>query len=81
MDSLRQVITDLKSDGYSVVQTEAKLTGKTYILDHQCVDMLAFPYDQREAIEEHNLVKEGHIVLQVRGTLFHSQAFKKGLGL
>ena len=45
--------------------SEAKLTGKTYILDHQCTDMQAFSYDQREAMEDHWLVKEGHIILQV----------------
>jgi hypothetical protein len=62
MDS---VTKQLQDEGFIEIQSESKLSGKTYKLDNQCTDMLAFPFEIRDAIEQHMLVEEGHLVLQV----------------
>ena len=62
---MESVLKQLRDDGYIEVPSETKLLGKTYKLDNQCTDMLAFPYETRDVIEQHMLVEEGHIVLQV----------------
>lgn len=57
-DKLRQI-------GYVEVDTDEELTGKTYITDRHCYDVIFFPCDQRDFMESCSLVKDGYVVIQV----------------
>lgn len=62
-------MTDLKEKlrnaGYVEVETEEELTGKTYTTDRHCYDVIFFPCDQRDFLENCSLVKDGYVVAQV----------------
>lgn len=63
--SIRTVTNELLTDGFSRVETIEDLTGRTFMADHQCFDVLFFPGDLLSCFEEHALVRNSHIVLQV----------------
>ena len=61
------VTGSFKDDGYRLVDTEIPLEGQVFYTDTHCVDVLVFPPDSRDFIQEHELFQKGHIVMQVRG--------------
>lgn len=52
-------------EGYSEVLSEELLVGRTYMLDHQCPDIIVFSHDERDEIESHRLVTDCQLVIQV----------------
>ncbi|KAK2148932.1 hypothetical protein LSH36_474g02021 [Paralvinella palmiformis] len=62
--SMETVLNQLRDEDFVEVQSDTKLSGKSYMLDNQCTDMIIFSYDQRDNIEQHMLVQDGHLVLQ-----------------
>lgn len=47
------------------MENEDDLDGKTYYLDIHCTDLIGFAADQREYLEESELIQNGRIVIQV----------------
>ena len=68
---VRTVLERLELAGFVAVPCADRLVGKTYLLDHQCDDLIAFPAELRPSIEGHPLVQQGYLVLQVSGS-FHT---------
>lgn len=66
---METVLNQLRDEDFVEVQSDTKLSGKSYMLDNQCTDMIIFSYDQRDNIEQHMLVQDGHLVLQVRSAV------------
>lgn len=62
---MEDVLDKLVSYGFTRVDSEAQLSGRTYYLDHQCSDMVCFAFEEREHLEKHDLIGEGHLVIQV----------------
>ena len=60
------VVSKLSDDGYEQLTGEEEPEGKRYMVDTRCTDLLCFAGDQRHFLEEHALIKSGHIVIQVR---------------
>jgi len=56
---------ELESSGIRQVMSEEELTGRTFMLDTHCHDLLLFPGDLLCALEQHRLVEQCHLVLQV----------------
>ena len=65
------VVERLEVAGFISVHCPDRLVGKTYLLDHQCDDLIAFPSELRQSIEDHPLVQQGYLVLQVRDAAVH----------
>ena len=49
------------------VEQEDQLSGKTYYVDTHCSDLLAFSADQRDFLEQSDLIQNGELVVQVSG--------------
>ncbi|ELT91030.1 hypothetical protein CAPTEDRAFT_220169 [Capitella teleta] len=62
--SMDDVLGHLIGIGFERVDSESKLAGRTYYLDHQCNDMICFPYEEREPLEAHFLVTDNLLVVQ-----------------
>ena len=63
--SLDTVISHLKDEHYTLIAPEDILEGRVFCVDSHCSDMLVFPPDSRDFILEHDLLHNGHIVMQV----------------
>ena len=59
------VIDMFKDDHYKLIDPEGQLVGKVFFTDSHCTDMLVFPPESRDFILEHDLLQNGHIVMQV----------------
>ena len=64
--SMGNVVSQLSDDGYEQVTGDEEPEGMRYMVDSRCTDLLCFAGDQRYFLEEHTLIKSGHIVIQVR---------------
>jgi len=61
-----RIEVELEKLGFSLIQTVDELTGKTYMFDQHCDDLIFFPFDQQEDLEQLSLFREGHLVIQVK---------------
>lgn len=71
--SLDNVVRQLSDDGYELITSDAEPEGKRYLVDTRCNDLLCFAGDQRHFLEEHELLKTGEIVMQVRRGLVRTR--------
>lgn len=60
-----EVIDQLKDEGFTLVNSDEKLTEKQFAVDPLCTDVLIFPGEYREDLVEHDLFIGGKIVIQV----------------
>ena len=58
-------MAEMAANNIRQVQSEAELTGRTFMVDCHCKDVLHFPGDLLKALEQHRLVERCHLVLQV----------------
>ena len=59
-------VTDqLEVDGFTRSESDVELQEKSYYIDRHCPDLLCFSSGQRSFLEEHPLVEESHLVIQV----------------
>jgi len=63
--SMKAVIAELKDSDMNQVTSEDNLTGLTFMLDTHCHDVLHFPGELLNMLEQHPLVEQCHLVLQV----------------
>jgi len=74
--NLQEVLDTMNKDGFRQVYPGGRLTGKTFYIDHHCADMLVFPGDFRELLEEHDLIKNFHLVLQDKSSCIGPQSVR-----
>ncbi len=67
--SLADVIEKLKGESFEqTTGSVLELSGKLFINDHHCPDVLVFSPDAAQELHDHHLVSSGHIVMQVTYT-------------
>ena len=59
------VVERFIKEDFQQVRNEKCLRGNTFMVDKQCGDLIAFPNERRQYIEDHPLLFKGHLVLQV----------------
>jgi len=62
---MKAVMAEMKASGIRQVTSEDKLVDMTFMLDTHCHDLLHFPGDLLNMLEQHPLVEQCHLVLQV----------------
>ena len=55
----------LRMDGFSETLNDVELQGKHFYIDRHCPDVFCFSSEQRQFFEEHPLIQDGHLVIQV----------------
>jgi len=63
--SMNAVVAEMEKNGIRRVTSEDQLTGSTFVVDSHCHDLLHFPSDLLEVLEQHPLVEQCRLVLQV----------------
>lgn len=63
--SVPEAVDALREEGYSRVSSIERLHDDGFLQDENCSDVVAFPAGSRERLEETDLVKEGHLIIQV----------------
>ena len=58
-------MAELEASGVQRVASEDQLTGQTFIVDTHFYDVLHFPNELLDMLEQHRLVAQCHLVLQV----------------
>jgi len=63
--SMKEVMAEMEARSLQRVTSEDELTGQTYMVDTHCRDLLHFPSDLLDMLEQHPLIEQCHLVLQV----------------
>jgi len=63
--SMKAVMDEMTASDIRQVMSEDELSGRTFMLDSHCHDMLLFPGDLLDMLEQHWLIEQCHLVLQV----------------
>jgi hypothetical protein len=63
--SMFYVKNDLFRDGFKEVTSEGELEGKTFMLDQEFDDVILFPNELMTILENHFMVAQGMLVMQV----------------
>ena len=66
---MEAVVEALEMQDFVQVEREDQLSGKTFLQDPHCSDLLAFPADQRDFLEQNELLLSGDLVVQVSSQL------------
>ncbi|XP_070552991.1 putative methyltransferase NSUN7 isoform X2 [Ptychodera flava] len=70
------VIDTLKEEGFKEVKSDDKLTEQTFCVDVQCKNVLIFHSDIREELENHQLFKEYHLIMQDKSSCYGPHSVK-----
>ncbi|XP_041357214.1 putative methyltransferase NSUN7 isoform X2 [Gigantopelta aegis] len=63
--NMEQVVQILKDDDFvEVPRSDMDLSGKEFMLDNHCDDLLVFPADLQKELRKHRLIESGKAVLQ-----------------
>jgi len=62
---MNAVMAEMKESGIERVTSEDELTGSTFMVDNHCGDMLHFPGNLLDILEQHPLIEQCRLVLQV----------------
>ncbi|XP_071846379.1 putative methyltransferase NSUN7 isoform X3 [Apostichopus japonicus] len=62
--SVPEAVDALREEGYSRVSSIERLHDDGFLQDENCSDVVAFPAGSRERLEETDLVKGGHLIIQ-----------------
>ena len=62
---MQAVMEEFQNDGFKLIDTDFRMKGKVFYIDHHCEDMLTFSGDLREYLEAHPLCLQGHFIIQV----------------
>jgi len=64
--SMNAVMAEMKASGIERVKSEDELSDSTFLVDNHCSDMLHFPGQLLDILEQHPAVEQCRLVLQVR---------------
>lgn len=78
--SLNTVISQFKDEHYRLVDSSDPLDGQVLCVDQHCPDLLVFPAECRENIQEHELLHSGHIVMQDKSSCVAPHSVKYLIG-
>jgi len=67
---MKEVMAEMEARSLQQVTSEDQLTGQTYMVDAHCHDLLHFPSDLLDMLEQHPLIEQCHLVLQVGRSLY-----------
>jgi len=63
--SFQAMEEELSKEGFSLVQTENELRGKSFLVDRHCPDVIFFPHHLIDYLEALPIVKKKALVIQV----------------
>lgn len=66
------VENELIRDGFQRVSDESQLTGRSFLFDLQFSDVISFPNELISVMEQHPLITQGILVIQVIGHIHRS---------
>ncbi|XP_052276864.1 putative methyltransferase NSUN7 isoform X1 [Dreissena polymorpha] len=78
--TVSDVISQFKDAHYAVIAPEERLEGRTLYIDPHCSDVIVLPSDSREYVQEHDLLSQGHIVMQDKSSCIAPQSIKYLVG-
>lgn len=79
--NLQAVLDVMEKEGFTQVHSGDRIIGKSFYVDHHCSDMLVFPGDLREFLEEYELVTKFHLVLQDKSSCIGPQSVRHLINL
>ena len=66
---MKAAMAEMEASGLQRVTSGDQLIGQTYMVDTHCYDVLHFPSDLLDMLEQHPLTEQCHLVLQVGRSL------------
>ncbi|KAK3600044.1 hypothetical protein CHS0354_012731 [Potamilus streckersoni] len=78
--SVADVIEHFKDSNYRLVNYDDEFSGRTFYVDCHCSDVLIFPAECREAVQDSDLLLGGHIVMQDKSSCLAPHSVKYLIG-
>lgn len=78
--SISEAIEVFKDEGFTLVNSDEKLTENQFAVDPLCSDVIMFPGEYRDDLVDHDLYKGGKIVIQDKSSCIAPHSIKHLLG-